>query len=672
MLASTIKTTCPRDCYDACGISVSVQDGVIRRVAGDRDHHVSRGTLCGKCALGYNGAFIDKARRLTMPLRRTGKKGLAEFEQVSWEQATQDIASRLKSILVEADPRTILHTHYTGTVAMLAGWFPIRFFNHLGATEVDPDTVCNKAGHVVLADMFGTSLSGFDPDQLPNAKSLVIWGANPSHTAPHVQRHWVAESKAPVIAIDPIAHETARHADLHLQLRPGTDAALAFGLLHVMKHSGGIDRDFLDKYVLGFDSVELDIDDATPAVTESRTGVPAALIEKAALLIASGPSLLWLGQGMQRQPRGGNAFRAAVLISIATGHLGKPGAGFCYMNGPETRGVDYSFLMSPELRTDGGVSISHIDLADHLESALKSRALFTWNNNILASSPAQSRLRAALSRENLFTVVADLFMTDTAAFADYVLPAASFLEFDDLVFPYFHNTMSAQAKTTEPVGEALPNQEIFRRLASAMGYDKPELFESDESVLEKLVKQTSYEGSFETLKAVGTVQLNSVPAVQFESLRFKTPSGKIEVHSKRFEDVGQPAAPVPHFDAQPMENELRVLSPASAWLMNSTYGNDDRIRARLGEPAVMLNQNEIARRGLKEGDQVVLTNKAGALRLTVRLSPDVPEHVALVYKGRWPRYSGEAANINVLNAGLRSDIAESTAVHGVYASLVKV
>lgn len=671
MSATAVKTTCPRDCYDACGISVLVQDGAIRKVMGDSDHHVSKGALCGKCALGYNGPFLDAERRLTQPLRRTGPKGAGQFEAVAWDEALADIAARLKSILADAPPTSVLHTHYTGTVAMISGWFPIRFFNQLGATEVDPDTVCNKAGHVVLADMFGTSLSGFDPEQLPNAKSLMIWGANPSHCAPHMHRDWVRSSQAAVIAIDPIAHETARQADLHLQLRPGTDAALAFGLLHVIKQAGRFDQAFIDKHVLGFDAIQADIDAATPEVTEARTGVPAAKIIEAALLFSQGPSMLWLGQGMQRQPRGGNAFRAAVLPVIATGYLGKPGAGFCYMNGPETRGVDYTFLMAPELRSDGGASISHIDLADNLESPAKSRALFTWNNNILASSPAQTRLRKALAREDLFTVVTDLFMTDTANFADYILPAASFLEFDDLVFPYFHNTMSAQAKAAEPIGEALPNQEIFRRLARAMGYNRAELFETDEAMIGRLMAQTTFKGTFDDLKAAGTVQLNAAPAVQFEALTFNTPSGKIEVYSERIEKLGQPGVPEPHADGAPAGENIRVLSPASMWLMNSIYGNDDTVRRRLGEPSVMLSQGESTKRGLKEGDDVVLKNDAGTLHLKVRISADVPDQVALVYKGRWPRLSGDVANVNVLNSGMRSDIAESTAVHGVQATLVR-
>jgi anaerobic selenocysteine-containing dehydrogenase len=649
-----IKTTCPRDCYDACGISVRVHQGAIQKVMGDKDHHVSVGKLCGKCAVAY------------------GKKGTANFEPVAWDVALTEIAARLEHILAGYDAHAIYHTHYTGTVSMIAGVFPTRFFNRLGATEVDPDTVCNKAGHAVLADMFGTSLSGFDPDQLASARCLMIWGANPSHSAPHMHSGWVKSPDARLIVIDPIAHETARTADMHLQLKPGSDAALAFGMLHIIKKAGLISHAFIERHVHGFDDIEVEIDAATPERTSALTGVTPALIEQAALAFAAGPSLLWLGQGVQRQPRGGNAFRAIPLLSIATGQIGKPGMGFCYMNGPETRGVDAGFLLGNELRSDGDASISHIDLADHLNDSRKMKALFTWNNNIVASSPGSKAIRRGLERDDLFTVVTDLFITDTAAYADYVLPAASFLEFDDIVFPYFHDTVSAQAKAVEPLGQSLPNQEIFRRLAQVMGFKEPELYESDISMIARLLRQTSFEGNFEDLKMIGTARLNRVPRVQFEELRFNTPSGRIEVRSERLAKQGHPAAPVAHADKAPSGDRLRLLSPASEWLMNSSYGNDEKILARLGSPKVRLNQRDAERRNLAQGETVALLTEAGSIELVVEISADVPEGVALAHKGRWPCKSGGAVNINVLNSGLRTDIADSSAVHGIEVELIKL
>ena len=659
-----IKTTCPRDCYDACGITVRVRGGVIQNVMGDRGHHVSQGKLCGKCAIAYNGVFRDAEKRLSVPLRRVGKKGEGVFEPVSWDAALAGIAARLKKI---SNPRTIYHTHYTGTLSMIAGGFPGRFFNRLGATEVDPDTVCNKAGHVVLADMFGTSLSGFDPEQIANARCLMVWGANPSHSAPHMHSGWVKSTGVALVVVDPIATGTAWLADIHLQLRPGSDAALAFGLLHVIKKAGFFDRAFIDKYVLGFDEVETEIDAATLERTAALTGVDAALIEKAALMFAHGPSLLWLGQGVQRQPKGGNVFRALPLLNIATGQLGKPGTGFCYMNGPETRGVDAGFIAG-----GAAASVSHMDLAADLNEPKKVGALFTWNNNIVASSPGTKAIREGLSREDLFTVVADLFMTDTAVYADYVLPAASFLEFDDIIFPYFHDTVSAQVKAAEPHGQSLPNQEIFRKLAAAMGFNEPALFESDASMIARLLEQTSFDGTFDDLEEVGTARLFPVPRVQFEGLSFATPSGRIEVRSDRLAKQGHPAVPVAHADEAPEEGRLRLLTPAGEWLMNSSYGNDPKIAAQLGPAKVHLNARDVARRKLAQGDIVRLSTKAGSINLAVNISPDVPEGVALAHKSRWPSLTKGCSNINILNPGLRTDIADSTAVHGLEIELIKL
>jgi anaerobic selenocysteine-containing dehydrogenase len=659
-----IRTTCPRDCYDACGISVRARGGVIQNVMGDRGHHVAQGKLCGKCAIAYNGVFRDAKKRLSAPLRRAGKKGDGIFEPVSWEAALPDIAARLKKI---SHPGTIYHTHYTGTLSMIAGGFPGRFFNRLGATEVDPDTVCNKAGHVVLADMFGTSLSGFDPEQLANARCLLIWGANPSHSAPHMHSGWVKSTGAALVVVDPIATGTARLADVHLQLRPGSDAALAFGLLHIIKKGGLFDRAFIEKHVLGFDGVEAEIDAATPERTAALTGVDAALIEKAAFVFAKGPSLLWLGQGVQRQPKGGNVFRALPLLNIATGQLGKPGTGFCYMNGPETRSVDTSFIAG-----SAAASVSHMDLGAHLNDPKKVQALFTWNNNVVASSPGTKAIRTGLTREDLFTIVTDLFMTDTAVYADYVLPAASFLEFDDLIFPYFHDTVSAQAKAAEPFGQSLPNQEIFRRLAAAMGFNEPTLFESDASMIARLLEQTTFGGTFDDLKEVGTASLFAVPRVQFEGLSFATPSGRIEVRSDRLAEQGHPPVPVAHADEAPEEGRLRLLTPAGEWLMNSSYGNDPKIAAQLGPAKVHLNARDVARRKLAQGDIVRLSTKAGSIELAVNISADVPEGVALAHKSRWPSLTKGRSNINILNPGLRTDIANSTAVHGIEVELVKL
>jgi anaerobic selenocysteine-containing dehydrogenase len=666
---TTIKTTCPRDCYDACGMKVTVEDGRVRYVSGDRDHMVSRGKLCPKCALAYNGIWIDPARRLTRPLRRAGPKGSGRFVPVSWDEALTAIANRLMEVLSAHGPKAILHTHYTGTCSAIAGNFPSRFFNRLGATEVDPDTVCNKAGHEALKYVFGDSLIGFDPRTAKDAGCVLVWGANPSASAPHAHTHWLPETSAEKIVVDPIAHATARSADLFLQPRPGTDAALAFAMMNAAMTAGLIRSDFIAEHVVGWDVIVGDIEAMTPHRGERLTGVPAELIRQAAIIYARGPSLLWLGQGMQRQRYGGNAFRSVAALCAVTGNIGRPGAGFLYMNGPSTRGTNFDYVAAPHLNPGEASRISQMDLATHLSDAGKSRALFCWNNNIVASNPQQSALRNALAREDLLHVVVDLFQTDTADYADFVLPAASFLEFDDLVFPYFHHAVSAQVKAAPPPGECLPNQDIFRRLARAMGMSEPELFQSDAEIIAEMLAHTGIKGGFELLAEQGTVFPFDEPLIQFASMTFPTASGKIELASERARADGHPLAPFPHADAAPQGSRLRVLSPASDWTMNSSYANDSKVKLRMKLASVLIHPREAAARDIAEGDKVELCNEHGRLELIAETTSNVPPGIALVHKGRWPKLDPNRANVNILNPGNKSDIGESSSVHGVEAEL---
>ncbi len=264
-----------------------------------------------------------------------------------------------------------------------------------------------------------------------------------------------------MVVVDPVRTPTAEAADLHLQPFPGSDAALAFALIHVLARDGLVDDAFVAAHSTGWDELEPMLAECTPDWGEAVTGVPAALIEEAARIYGPGPSLLWLGQGFQRQRNGGNAIRACALLPALTGNLGKPGAGFLYLNGTDSRGIDEDYLAATHLASDAPDPISHMDLVDCLEDPARSQALFCWNINIAASNPQQRRLHEALRREDLLTVAVDLFPTDTTDLADYVLPAASFLEFDDLVASYFELTLSAQVQATEPLGEALPTWRSF-------------------------------------------------------------------------------------------------------------------------------------------------------------------------------------------------------------------
>ena len=659
-----IRTTCPRDCYDACGVEVALRDGRIRHVRGDRAHPVSRGRLCRKCATAYNGVILDPRARLTQPLRRNGPKGTGTFVAVSWEEALAEISEHLRAIPGES----VLNAHYTGTFALLGYHFPQRFFNRLGATEVDPDTICNKAGHVALEYLFGTSTDGFDPRTASEAAAILVWGANPSASAPHQHEHWLGEAPGAVIVVDPVRTPSAAAADLHLAPFPGSDAALAFALAHVIARDGLLDRELLSEHAVGFEELEPLLEPCTPAWGEAATGVPSTLIEEAARRYGEGPSLLWIGQGFQRQPRGGNAVRAVGALAALSGNLGRPGTGVLYLNGAHSRALDEDYVAGVSLRgPEMPEPVSHMDLVDRLGDRNASRALFCWNINIAASNPEQTRLRAALAREDLFTVAIDLFATDTTDFADIVLPAASFLECDDIIASYFHLCLGAQVKAVEPPGDGLPNTEIFRRLATAMGFEEPELHEPDAQVIATLLAPTGV--SFAALAAAGTIWTSDEPQIQFADLRFPTPSGRIELASERAAADGLPRVAEPHADPRPGPGLLRLLTPASPWILNDSFANDRKLARRIGTATVAVHPADAAQRGLAEGDDVVLANGSGRLALTLALSDLLPRGVAYATKGRWPKLESARANVNVLNPGDRSDMGDSTAVHGVEVTL---
>jgi anaerobic selenocysteine-containing dehydrogenase len=663
-----IRTTCPRDCYDACGVLVAVRDGKVRHVRGDPDHPIARGKLCRKCALGYNGAWLDPAQRVIHPLRRSGPKGSGAFDEITWDEALQECTERLGGVIAEHGGAAILNAHYTGTLGLVGYTFGMRLLGHMATTEVTPDTICNLAGHTALGYVYGTSETGFDPATRDSARCILVWGANPSACGPHQDEHWLGEAQGTVVVIDPLKTPTAARAGIHLQPRPGTDAALAFGLMHVIARDGLVDRDYVDRHTIGFDELEPVFAECTPEWTSARTGVSAGDIERVARLYGAGPSLLWLGQGLQRQPNGGNIFRACATLPAITGNLGKPGAGFLYLNSGDRVGVDYDALV-PEHLASPSPPISHMDLADVLADPDRSRALFCWNMNIAASAPRQREVLAALSREDLFTVVVDPFPTDTARYADIVLPAATFLEHDDVVVPYFDLGLAAQVRAVDPPGEAMRNSEIFRRLAAAMGYEDPSLYETDESIMQRLVAGSDLVADLDELRARGSVYRPGPALDQFAGGVFDTPSGRIEIASAAAEADGHSRVPDPHADEPPADGLLRLLSPASEWTMNASFSNDRKVRARLGAITVTLHANEARKRGMVAGDPVRVTSDDGALTVELAIGDGVPEGVALIPKGRWPSNEPGGANVNVLTMSRRTDMGDSTAIHG---TLVRV
>ena len=669
-----IKTTCPRDCYDGCGIVVHKRNGHIIKVKGNREHPSTRGPLCPKCAVSYNGVWLDENARLLYPLKRSGKKGSGKFERVSWNDALTEIAGKFSEINRRYGSDRIYHTHYTGTCSVIAGQFPKRFFDYIGATEVNPDTICNAAGHTALRYVFGDSVSGFDPRTSKHSKCILIWGANPAHCGPHVYQHWIREHNAKVIVVDPVRTETAASADLHLQIRPGADAALAFSMLHVMKRESLVDENYIKDHVQGYEELVPSIERCTPEWGQSETGIPVKLIEQAARSYASGPSLLWLGQGLQRQPQGGNIFRACAMLPAITGNIGKPGAGFYYLN--DTIGIGGrrgapSVYEKPQLN-DGPCPVSQMDIPTLLQDPAAIRSYVVWNCNPLASNPNQSFMEKGLEREDLFTVVIDCFMTDTADYADIVLPAASFLEFDDVCSSYFHLMIGAQVQCRLPMGESLPNQDIFRKLSSAMGLQDSALYEEDQSIIEQTLQESGIRETWQELTEQGWAYLTDEPLVLWSEGKFATPSGKIEIASERAEADGLPRLPQTTTDPESRDGKFRLISPAANWLMNSSFGNDGNVLKMMGPATVTCHPQTASNLGIVDGDQVRLSNELGDLVLTARLSDMTTPGTLLVYKSRWLKTEKSRSNVNTLCIARKTDMGESTSIHATEVAVSRI
>lgn len=658
-----IKSNCPRDCYDGCGINIELKDGKVSRVLGDDTHPVSRGRLCNKCAIAYNGVWRDEQARLTYPMRRSGPKGSGQFERISWDEAIDTIATRLKQDVAEHGPDSIIHTHYSGTLSLIALLFPMRFFLKLGAAEVAPDTICNAAGHAALNLLYGESGMGFDPRTIKDSNCVMVWGANPSHSGPHSHK-WFAESAATKVVVDPVSSKTAQAADIHLRLRPGSDAALAYALLHVMQKEGLFDQGFIDTHTQGFEHVLPVIKQCTPEWGEQHTGVPAEQIEAAARAYGKGPSLLWFGQGFQRQQQGGNAMRSAALLPALTGNFGKAGAGWCYINyTPAFIGLDFDAMAGAALASKEPLQVSHMDFAAELSEPDKFKSLLIWNTNPVASAPNQEQLKQAMQREDLFTVVIDPFQTDSADYADIVLPAAGFLEFDDLTFSYFHLNIGVQSRAMAPLGESLPNQEIFRRLSKAMGYSEAELHESDEEMIAVMLEQMGIGKSFQEFQQQGWQPISDEPMNLWEELQFNTPSGKIELYSSRAEEQGLPAIPQASYDNPEEVNTFRLITPASDYRLNDSYANDPKLIANSGEAEVYMHSSDASRLGVNPGDKLTLKNSNGSIDLVTSVADISVPGVLVAYKGRWPKLEQGNKNVNILHIGNKADMAESSSVH---------
>jgi len=664
MSATAQATLCPRDCYDSCALRLETVAGGGFRARGGGADDINRGDICGKCGHAYNDfAERDRARILT-PLRNVGAKGAPRFEPVSWEAALALIADRLRPILDAGRGDSVLYTRYDGARGLLAREFPVRFFNAIGASGVVPGSVCHTAGLAALDYVFGAGADGVDPRELARAETILLWGVNPHHSSPHAWRHWIAGNRgATIVRIDPLDRGESPAPHLQLRPRPGTDAVLAFGMMRTLLDEGLVDREFVAVHAVGFERLEPVIRERSVEACAAETGVPADAIREVARRMARSRSIVWVGMGLQRQAMGGNIFRAIAMLPVLTGNLGRPGSGFVYLNGAGKRGIDMSAVTRPALRT-----LLHAELNAALADPARSQALFCWNNNIAVSNPDLAALHAALRRRDLFTVCLEIRRTRTCDYADLVLPAADFVEYDDIVYSYFFNTVGAQVKLREPLGSSLPNQEIFRRIATAVGLGDAALVEPDAAIIERVLAGLPRPVGFAELAALGTWHPSAAPLPAMVG-GYATPSRRIELASERAAAAGLPATALAVVAPVAGRGRFRLLTPASYWRVNSGFLEHERIAELDGEPCFLLHPEDAARLDLGEGAPCRLSTETGSLSLPARISTVPQPGVLVVYKCRGEGADRDGIEINRLMPVAVSDMGGCIAFQGIAVDL---
>ncbi|SDW48137.1 Anaerobic selenocysteine-containing dehydrogenase [Amycolatopsis xylanica] len=647
MNTETVPGVCPLDCPDGCSWTVTVENGVATRLRGRRDHPFTHGTLCVKV-----NQYLDHTRapdRLLYPLRRTGPKGSGAFERVTWDEALGEIAERLGAIRATWGGEAIWPYWGTGNLGHLQGMrgpAGARLWNVLGASE-QLMSICSVAGTGGVRLATGAK-QGIDPESLAHAKLILLWGANTLSTGHHLWRFikQAQESGAHVVAIDPVLTRTAKQADEHCALIPGTDGALALGLLHVVLTLGLEDRAYLAEHTLGWDEFRQRILEFPPDKAAAITGVPEwQLLALGERLARTRPTAIRAGMGMQRHAGGGAALRLLACMAGVTGDWQYLGGGLSYSTGGSFGG-DFAALRRDDLRPEPARRLAMTRLAEGLLDVADPpvKCLFVYGANPAASAPDQNAVRRGLAREDLFTVVFDQFPTDTADYADIVLPSTMQTEHLDVHTGYGHLYLGWNEPAVPPPGECVSATELFRRLARRMGLTEPSLYDSDEELAAQLLGSghPSLSGiTLDRLRAEGWVRLN-YPADEIRFRQgFPTPSGRLE-----FVSDGQVAGYTPAKEVEDPELARRfplvLVSTASHYFMNTIFANRPALARRAGPPSVALHPEDAAARGLADGQRARVFNDRGSFAALVRVTDVVRPGVAATTKGHWSKLTGGA------------------------------
>ncbi len=628
---------CPLDCPDGCSwvISVDPESGKAEKIRGNPEHPFTQGGLCKKVNPWLT--FASDPGRLTTPLRRVGAKGSGEFEAISWEVALAEIASRFASTRDAHGGEAIWPFYGTGNVGFVqgvAGQPGHRLFDALGASR-HAATICSVSGHIGISYTAGSAF-GLEPHTVVNAKTVLIWGSN-TLTA---NQHWwpfVDEARAngaTIVVIDPIRTRTAERADIHLALRPGTDGALALGLCRFLVDNDLIDNEFLADRTTGFDEFRESLGPWDLAATAAECGIEEAAIEAVGKLLgADGAVAIKLGQGMQRQAYGGQAARVVSCLPALLGSYGKPGGGLVYSTS------DSYALNTGSQRLSQTRSLAMTNLASNLNelSDPPVHAMMMLGANPMVSNPDINGVERGLARDDLFTVVVDIYMTETAAYADIVLPSTMQHEQFELNDSFAHTILNWNEPAVSPPGDCLSHTEMFRRLARVMGIEDPIAYASDEEIIDRLLDSPALREvglSRAVLQTNGFAQMPVTDVSPFAE-RFPTVSGRFEFASSRADDDGHGRLPNYRPMAETGDTGYVLLAIASDWHINSVFAGTDKTRSRTEAPHLTMHPVDAEAEGVSSGDEVVVSNARGEVAMIADVADTTRRGVVSTTKGWW-------------------------------------
>ena len=665
-----VRAACPHDCPDTCAMLVTVENGRATAIRGAPDHPTTGGTLCTKVARYLDRTYSPD--RLRYPMRRVGEKGEGRFARISWDEALDEIATRFRAIAESTDgPQAILPYSYAGTMGLLQGSsMDRRFFHRLGASLLDR-TICSAAGKAGWAAVIGASV-GMDVEEYVNSRLILIWGSNPITSNLHFWTR-AQEAKrrgAKLIAIDPYRSATADKCHEHIALLPGTDAALALGIMHVLIGEALIDRDYIDRYTVGFDALAARAREWPPERAASTCGITCDQVVSLARDYGTiKPAAIRLNYGMQRVHGGGNAVRAVACLPALVGAWRDP-AGGALLSSSGTYPVNSPALERPDLirGTPRTINMSAIGDALTRESDPPVRAIYVYNSNPVAVAPDSSRVVQGFSRTDLFCVVHEIFRTDTADYADILLPATTQLEQTDIHSSYGHLYALANNPAIAPLAEALPNTEVFRRLAARMGFTDACFRDSDDALARQAFRTSDprmQDFDWDRLKELGWQRLNVPrPYSPFAQGNFPTRSGKCEFWSDTQRTQGND--PLPDYLA-PRESAasnpelarrypLAFISPPARNFLNSSFANLPVFVEEERTPHLDIHPDDATSRGIVTGDPVRIFNDRGSLLAIARVTERARSGVVVAPSVWWRRLAPGGENANAVTSQALTDL----------------